>query len=188
MPPRKKPSRKAVSLDVAESPGGSLLDLEWHEPPHILTMVHDRYPAVWILGYRMQEVVGEHAYQHSLDAAVWKLDQLGRAKRSGQAVLATSVAWLVEEPTNPVDPLAVAVYLENVLCGYLSTEARQRWGPRITQLQQRYGRKIACTAVIVGKYEGLKGVWLMLDTGVLKPKWRTSAKMREIFGDDDLVF
>lgn len=177
-------SKKRAPRKKADSPDVGFLEIPFEEPAHMLTLVDDRHPAVWILGHRMQEIVGEYSYEHSLDAVVARLSSVGRARRVGDAVLGLTIAWLVPEPTNPVDPTATAVYLDNVLCGYFSREANQRWGPIVRRFEARHRRRVACTAVIVGLFEGLKGVWLMLDTGIVKEQFRVD----HILGGDDLKF
>lgn len=167
-------------------PGGSLLDLSWEWPPHQLMMVHDRHPAVWILGYKMQEVVGEASYVEQLQTVVQRLAQRGlvRLDPTEKKCLAACTAWLTPEPSNEVDPNATAIYCEGLKVGYFSTEANQRWSVVVRRLAAHYQRPVACQAIIVGQFAGQLGVWMMLDTAIDKEGFSAAFAL----GGDDMTF
>lgn len=167
-------ARKAAAKKAKKQPGGSLLDLPWDWPPHQRMLVEDKHPAVWILGFKMQEVVGEASHVPQLQALVQRLKLRGlvRFDASQTRCLATGTAWLIPEPTNEEDPNATAIYVDQLKVGYFSLEANERWGPVVRGLSAHYRRPVACGAIVVGRIEGQLGVWLMLDTETKKEAFR----------------
>lgn len=59
-------------------------------------------------------------------------------------------AWLVPEPENPHDPLAVKVVIAEQKVGYLPADRAALWQPILVALTSHYRCYVACPAVITG--------------------------------------
>lgn len=145
---------------------------DFEVPPHVPVLVEDRHPAVLILGACRQAVVGESKFLANLRFVYRALAERNMAQRtSSGAIIGSGTAWFVCEPNNPMDPNAVAIFMEQVQVGYLSREAAYYWVPKFRHLERRYGRRVMATATIFGdELQTMIGVWVMLDTVVLHPE------------------
>ena len=99
-------------------------------------------------GRELVNVAGESHYQEAL-----------RAITKGESRVETTAA-LIPEPSNPHDPNAVRVEIEEKLVGYLPRVAAVAYGPLVTEPAER-GRTAVCEAMISGR-DGMYGVFLQL--------------------------
>ncbi|HXY44624.1 MAG TPA: bifunctional DNA primase/polymerase [Acidimicrobiales bacterium] len=110
-------------------------------------------------------VVGESAYQDVL------LELTGGRRHYGGVHMPT-VAHLVPEPGNPVDPAAIAVTIAGRTVGYLSHVDALRYQAAIAFAKAAHG-EATCVAMLVGGWErehgdvGLFGLRLRLDPGAM---------------------
>ena len=99
-------------------------------------------------GRELINVAGESHYQDALHAIT-----------QGQQRLETTAA-LIPEPTNPHDPNAVRVEIDEKLVGYLPRAQAVAYGPLVREPAER-GRTAVCEAMVSGR-DGIYGVFLKL--------------------------
>jgi hypothetical protein len=108
-------------------------------------------------GEELVNVVGESHYQPAIRAAC--------GAGINEDVKFECFAELVPEPTNPYDPNAVQVLIEERLVGYLSRADAAELGPAIVAERERTGGGL-CRAAITGHKDSETtnlGVFLHLD-------------------------
>lgn len=103
------------------------------------------------------EVVGEARRQDEL----WRI--VGQDPAAGQRVRHPVVAVLRPEPSNPVDPNAIAVDIGGLQVGYLSADDAAAMVAGLRDLRRRHGRDVALRGVVVGRGGGMLGVFLGFD-------------------------
>lgn len=123
----------------------------------------DGMSAVLLGGREALDVVGESQYQDNLRRLA------GGAERS-VSVRVKVKAILAPEPENPYDRNAVGVWVDGLRVGHLSREDAARYRPGLLALQEKHGRPVALSGVVVGRGareggRGRLGVFLDHDPG-----------------------
>lgn len=95
-----------------------------------------------LVGGRLVNVAGESHYQEALREIV--------GPTAGEEVAVDTEALLVPEPSNPHDPNAVMVRIDEKLVGYLPRDEAVAYAPALAELGER-GRTGACKARIAGR-------------------------------------
>jgi hypothetical protein len=167
-----------VSLAAAAAAGSASASAR--VPPaklaHDLREVEEE-KVTWLFGDFLEDAVGESHYQPGLDRVAGGKTPAGHNDEV--------CAWLVPEPENKYDHNAVRVDIRGEPVGYLPAELAVVWQPVVLALMARYGRPVACAAIITGGWrrekkrgggisEGSYGVKLRLMIGPPAPAtWAT---------------